>query len=153
MSTLAGYVVVIHTAVLLAGLLGWLTIVGLGAVVAAAVVAAWWLACPRIDAPTSAAGVSTFTPAMLFVPVLAAITTVMWTWPHLVDATRLWIWDDYTYHLVYPVLWLRERAIAAVPPAHAFTMQAWYPMSAGVVASARFSRRRMRAIARHSALR
>ena len=77
----------------------------------------------------------TASPAMLFAPVLAAITTVVWIWPHLVDATRLWIWDDYTYHLVYPALWLRERAIAAVSPAHAFTMQAWYPMSAGVVAT------------------
>jgi hypothetical protein len=72
---------------------------------------------------------------MLFAPVLAAITAVAWMWPHLVDATRLWIWDDYTYHLVYPALWLRDREIAAVTPAHAFTMQAWYPMSAGVVAT------------------
>jgi len=37
--------------------------------------------------------------------------------------------------MVYPALWLQERAIAAVTPAHAFTMQAWYPMSAGVVAT------------------
>ena len=135
LSTLSGYVVVIHTAVLFAGLLGWLTIGGLAAVVVAAVAAAWWLARSRIDGATSATGVLTFTPAMLFAPVLAAITVVAWTWPHLVDATRLWIWDDYTYHLVYPALWLRERAIAAVTPAHAFTMQAWYPMSAGVVAT------------------
>jgi hypothetical protein len=126
---------VIHTAVLLAGLLGWLTIGGLAAVVAAAAAGAWWLARSRNDDPTSAAGLSTFTPAMLFAPVLAAITAVAWMWPHLVDATRLWIWDDYTYHMVYPALWLRERAIAAVTPAHAFTMQAWYPMSAGVVAT------------------
>ncbi len=135
LSTSSGYVVVIHTAVLFAGLLGWLTIGGLAAVVAAAVAAAWWFGRSRVDDATSAAGVATFTPAMLFAPVLAAITTVMWMWPHLVDATRLWIWDDYTYHMVYPALWLRERAIAAVTAAHAFTMQAWYPMSAGVVAT------------------
>jgi hypothetical protein len=135
LSTLSGYVVVIHGAVLLAGLLGWLTIGGLATVIAAAVAGAWWLARSRVDGPASADGVSTFTPARLFAPVLAAITMVMWMWPHLVDATRLWIWDDYTYHLVYPALWLRERAIAAVTPAHAFTMQAWYPMSAGVVAT------------------
>jgi hypothetical protein len=135
LSTLSGYVVVIHTFVLLAGLLGWLTISGLAAVVAAAVAVAWWLGRSRVDEPTRAAGVSTFTPAMLFAPVLAAITAVAWMWPHLVDATRLWIWDDYTYHMVYPALWLQERAIAAVTPAHAFTMQAWYPMSAGVVAT------------------
>src|SRR4030095_17023247 len=135
LSTLSGYVVVIHTAVLVAGLLGWLTIGGLAAVVAAAVAAATWLARSRVDDATSAAGVSTCTPATLFAPILAAITAVAWMWPHLVDATRLWIWDDYTYHLVYPALWLRERAIAAVTPVHAFTMQAWYPMSAGVVAT------------------
>jgi hypothetical protein len=135
LSTLSGYVVVIHTAVLFAGLLGWLTIGGLAAVVAVAVAAAWWLARGRVDEPTSAAVVSTFTPVMLFAPALAAIAAVGWMWPHLVDATRLWIWDDYTYHMVYPALWLRERAIAAVTPAHAFTMQAWYPMSAGVVAT------------------
>jgi hypothetical protein len=135
LATLSGYVVVIHTAVLFVGLLGWLTIGGLAAVVPAAVAAAWWLARSRVDDATRAAGVSTFTPAMLFAPVLAAITAVAWMWPHLVGATRLWIWDDYTYHMVYPALWLRERAIAAVTPAHAFTMQAWYPMSAGVVAT------------------
>jgi len=135
LSTLSAYVVVIHTAVLFAGLLGWLTIGGLAAVVAIAVAAVWWLVHSRVDEPPSAAGVSTFTPALLFAPVLAAITAAAWMWPHLVDATRLWIWDDYTYHLVYPALWLRERAIAAVTPVHAFTMQAWYPMSAGVVAT------------------
>jgi hypothetical protein len=135
LSTLSGYVVTIHTAVLLAGLLGWLTIGGLVAVVAAVVAAAWWLARSRVDEATSTAGVATPTPAMLFAPVLAAITALAWMWPHLVDATRLWIWDDYTYHMVYPALWLRERAIGAVTPVHAFTMQAWYPMSAGVVAT------------------
>src|SRR5262249_15240346 len=60
---------------------------------------------------------------------------VVWAWPHLFQATRLWIWDDYTYHMVYPALWLREHAIAAVAPAQAFTMQAWYPLSASVVAT------------------
>jgi len=135
LSTLSGYVIVIHTAVLFAGLLGWFTIGGLAAVVVAAVAAAWWLVRRRVDEPTSAAGVPTFTLAMLFAPGVAAITTVMWMWPHLVDATRLWIWDDYTYHMVYPALWLRERAIAAVTPAQAFTMQAWYPISAGVIAT------------------
>ena len=133
--TLSGYIATIHTAVLLAGLLGLLTISGLVAVVAAVAAAAWWLVPSRVDEATSTAGVSTFTPAMLFAPVLAAITALAWMWPHLVDATRLWIWDDYTYHMVYPALWLRERSIAAVTPVHAFTMQAWYPMSAGVVAT------------------
>ena len=76
--TLSGYVVTIHTAVLLAGLLGWLTISGLVAVVAAgvatAVARAWWLGRSRVVGATGAAGVSTPTPAMLFAPVLAAVT-------------------------------------------------------------------------------
>jgi hypothetical protein len=135
LTTLSGYVVVIHSAVLFAGLLGWLTIGGLAAVVVGAAAGAWWLTRSRVDDATTTAGVSTLTPAMLFAPVLAAITALVWMWPHLVDATRLWIWDDYTYHMVYPALWLRERAIAAATPVHAFTMQAWYPMSAGVVAT------------------
>jgi hypothetical protein len=135
LSSLSGYVVVVHTAVLIAGLLGWLTISGLAAVVAAAVAGAWWLAPSPVDDAPSASSLSTFSPATLFAPALAAITAGAWMWPHLVDATRLWNWDDYTYHMVYPVLWLRERAIAAVTPEQAFTMQAWYPMSAGVVAT------------------
>ncbi|MBM4442339.1 MAG: hypothetical protein FJ027_18140, partial [Candidatus Rokubacteria bacterium] len=68
-------------------------------------------------------------------PAVAVGALAAWAWPQLADATRLWIWDDYTYHLVYPALWLREHAIAAVTPAHAFTMQAWYPLSASVVAT------------------
>ena len=49
--------------------------------------------------------------------------------------TRLWIWDDYTYHMVYPALWLRDHVIAAAAPENAFTMQAWYPLSASVVST------------------
>ena len=135
LSTLSGFVVLIHTAVLGAGLLGWLTIGGLAVVVTAAVMGAWWLTPGRVDDALGAASPTSTTPVALFAPVLAALTAAAWMWPHLVDATRLWIWDDYTYHMVYPALWLREGAIAAVTPVHAFTMQAWYPMSAGVVAT------------------
>ncbi len=55
--------------------------------------------------------------------------------PISVQAIRLWVWDDYTYHMVYPALWLRQHAIAAPIPPQAFTMQAWYPLSASVVAT------------------
>src|SRR6185369_4425693 len=34
-----------------------------------------------------------------------------------------------------PALWLREHAIAAPTAAYAFTMQAWYPLSASLVAT------------------
>jgi hypothetical protein len=73
--------------------------------------------------------------AALFPPLVALAGGVVWVWPHLFQATRLWIWDDYTYHMVYPALWLRDHAIAAVAPTQAFTMQAWYPLSASIVAT------------------
>jgi hypothetical protein len=74
-------------------------------------------------------------PASLLAASAGVIVLAGWSRPHLVEATRLWVWDDYTYHMVYPALWLQERAIAAVTPLHAFTMQAWYPLSASVVSA------------------
>ena len=74
-----------------------------------------------------------FTASTLLATSAAVIVGASWAWPHVFRATRLWVWDDYTYHMVYPALWLHERTIAAVTPAHAFTMQAWYPLSASVV--------------------
>src|SRR5262249_43347148 len=69
-------------------------------------------------------------------PVLAALlAAAVWVSPHLFDATGLWIWDDYTYHMVYPALWLGERSIGAVDHARAFTMQAWDPLAADVVST------------------
>jgi hypothetical protein len=72
---------------------------------------------------------------VLFPPLAATAALLIWLWPHLREATRLWPWDDYTYHMVYPALWLGERAIVAPTPIHAFTTQAWYPLSASVVAT------------------
>src|SRR5258706_857813 len=37
--------------------------------------------------------------------------------------------------MVYPALWLRDHAIAAVTPPAAFTMQAWFSLSGSVVAA------------------
>src|SRR5258705_73372 len=51
------------------------------------------------------------------------------------QATVLWIGNDYVYHMVHPALWLRQHAFAAPGPPQAFTMQAWYPLSASVVAT------------------
>jgi hypothetical protein len=134
LAILSGYLAVIHLSVLVAGLLGWLTVGGLTAVTAIAVAGAWRCAGGRAERLTGG-GAARSTPPALFVPLLAIVTGAMWAWPHLAGDTRLWIWDDYTYHMVYPSIWLRERAIAAVAPAQAFTMQAWYPLSAGVVAT------------------
>ena len=75
---------------------------------------------------------SVITAAGAFLQLAATVAGAAWMWPHVWDATRLWIWDDYTYHMVYPALWLRKGAIAAVDPAHAFTMQAWYPLGASL---------------------
>ena len=134
LATLSGYLVLVHSLVLAAGLSGHLTVTGLGILLAGAVGAALWLARrarpSSFDPETRPAGVLT-----AFAVLVAAVAAGVWVWPHLTRPTRLWIWDDYTYHMVYPTLWLRDHVIAAASPTEAFTMQAWYPLSAGVVAA------------------
>lgn len=133
LGALGGYLIIVHSLVLVAGLVGHLTVGGVGMLLAAVMAAALWLARrPRPD-HASVVDEARFTAAALFAPLAATASGVIWAWPHLFQATRLWIWDDYTYHMVYPVLWLREHAIAAATPAQAFTMQAWYPLSASLV--------------------
>ena len=135
LGTLSGYLVLVHSSVLLAGLLGYLTPGGLAAIVTAVVLAAAWLARGPRPAPPIPDGAARFTPASLLAPLAAIAAGAAWAWPHLFEATRLWVWDDYTYHMVYPALWLRDHTIAAATPAQTFTMQAWYPLSASVVAT------------------
>jgi hypothetical protein len=135
LGVLAGYLVVVHSVVLGSGLAGHLTLSGAGALIALAAVGAvvLWLRRPRRpDAPADARGLS---PSALAGALIALGAGLWWSWPHLFSATRLWVWDDYTYHMVYPALWLQERAITAAMPAQAFTMQAWYPLSASVVSA------------------
>lgn len=131
LATLTGYLVLVHSLVLGAGLLGHLTAAGLGLLLSAPVAAALWLV--RRGPPDH--GGPSLTPTALLVSLAAGGVFGVWAWPHLVQAIRLWVWDDYTYHMVYPALWLRQHAIAAPIPPHAFTMQAWYPLSASVVAT------------------
>jgi hypothetical protein len=140
LGTLGGYLVIVHSAVLAAGLAGYLTLSGLATLVGAAGVGAVWMLRRTRPSAEGEAGEITgdqprFTAATLFPPVVALISGVVWAWPHLSQPTRLWVWDDYTYHMVYPVLWLREHAINAATPAQAFTMQAWFPLSGDLVAS------------------
>jgi hypothetical protein len=142
LSTIGGYLVLVHSSVLFAGLLGHLTVPGVAALGAAVALAA---GCAAVAAtgPAHAAGQGArrrpdggpFTAITLFAPLAALATGAAWAWPHLFEGTRLWAWDDFTYHMVYPALWLREHAVAAVGPAQAFTMQAWYPLSASVIAT------------------
>jgi hypothetical protein len=135
LATSSGYLVLVHSLVLGAGLLGHLTPAGLGLLLAVAVAAALWLArrAPPDHGGPDGGGPLTLTARLVS---LAAVGVFgVWAWPHLVQATRLWIWDDYTYHMVYPALWLGQHAIAAPSPPQAFTMQAWYPLSASVVAA------------------
>ena len=132
---LCAYLLIVHSVLLAAGLVGWLTPRALaGGVVGALLIvlglarrlppdAAFADRRPRMTVPGFAASV------------VAMGTAVAWARPHLFEATRLWIWDDYTYHMVYPALWLREHAISAVTPSQAFTMQSWYPLSADLVAT------------------
>src|SRR5262249_35597731 len=147
LGTLGGYLIVVHSAVLLAGLEGYLGIGGVGALLAIAPAGLLWVpprpprgrALPRDRAAprageggaTTGAGGGGANPAgglsdracvalgsapdpvtatALFPPLVALAGGVVWAWPHLFQATRLWIWDDYTYHMVYPALWLRDHA-------------------------------------------
>src|SRR5262245_393025 len=130
LATLAGYLVIVHSTVLLTGLAGHLRVPGLATVAMVVFLIGTWLATverePRRVAQSERR--VPFSAVALFPPLTATATLLAWMWPHLFEATRLWVWDDYTYHLVYPALWLREHAIAAPAPVHAFTMQAWYPL-------------------------
>jgi hypothetical protein len=136
LATLGGYVVVVHSSVLAAGLAGRLASGGLALIVLGfGVLGVCWLARSAASGDIGQGGDARFSVAALFLPMAAMVSGVAWAWPHVLDATRLWVWDDYTYHMVYPALWLQERAIAAVTPLQAFTMQAWYPLSASVVAT------------------
>jgi glycosyl transferase family 87 len=134
-TALCVYLIVIHSVVLLSGLAGNLTVGGAAVVLLGMTAAATWLAW-RIRGEPPGVGPATdrVTAADWYLRLAGILAGAVWMWPHLVNATRLWIWDDYTYHMVYPALWLREHAIAAVTPVHAFTMQAWFPLSASVVA-------------------
>src|SRR5262245_732441 len=135
-TALCAYLILVHTAVLLAGLTGHLTAGGVGILLAAALALSAlsaWRAAPRgATAPLPGAPVGA---ASIFSLLAAALAAGVWARPHLLEATRLWIWDDYTYHMIYPALWLRDHAIAAPTPAHAFTMQAWYPLAGSTVAA------------------
>jgi hypothetical protein len=134
LAALSGYLALVHSLVLSAGLGGHLTVAGLGLLLAGAVVASLWLAR---GVPPSADGTVERPVGILtwFAGLAAIVAAGIWVWPQLTQATRLWIWDDYTYHMIYPTLWLRDHVIAAASPVQAFTMQAWYPLSASVVAT------------------
>jgi hypothetical protein len=135
LTALGGYLVTVYAVVLLAGTTGHLTPPGLAVVLAASGGAALWLARGHASATDDRHGRPPFTPAAAGLVLAATLAGAVWAWPHVVGPTQLWVWDDYTYHMVYPTLWLREHAIAAPAPAHAFTMQAWYPLAASVVAT------------------
>ena len=112
-----GYLVIVHSTVLLTGLVGHLSVQVLTGVVAVVFLIATWLAefPGRHGDPERPASRTAYNAAALFPPLAATAAFLVWPWPHLLEATRLWVWDDYTYHLVYPALWLREHAIAAPP--------------------------------------
>ena len=134
-AALGGYLVVIHSVTLLTGLAGHLTVSGAAVVLGFALAAALVLAsrAPRVRERSVEEG--SVTVAALFTTSAAVVSLVAWAWPHLFQATRLWVWDDYAYHMVYPARWLAGGAIAAATPAQAFTTQAWYPLSASLVSA------------------
>src|SRR4030095_4710881 len=112
LATLAGCLMPVHSTVLLTGLAGHLSLHALTVVVWGVFLVATWLAefpqqRSQLDPPPR-----TYNAAALFPPLAATAALLVWLWPHLLDATRLWVWDDYTYHLVYPALWLHGDARA-----------------------------------------
>ena len=133
-TAICAYVIVVHSAVLLAGLAGHLTVGGVAVLLAVAVALGAWRA-RRAPEQSAVPPPGRFAAASVFSLLAAVPAGAVWEWPHLFEATRLWIWDDYTYHMIYPALWLRDHAIAAPSPSHAFTMQAWYPLAASAVAA------------------
>src|SRR5262245_1495361 len=135
LGTLSGFLVVTHSSVLLTGLFGRLTFGWILVGLAGALVLVQWRERRTTRTPELPSREPPFTPLTLLTPLVAISSAVVWAMPHLLDATRVWIWDDYTYHMVYPSFWLREHGISAPTPAQAFTGQAWYPLSASVVAT------------------
>jgi len=134
LATLSGFLVLAHSLVLGAGLLSHLTAGGLGLLLVGAGAATVVLWRRRSHGLPDVAAAE-WSAAKVFAPLAALVAMIAWARPHLTQATRLRIWDDYTYHMVYPALWLRDHVIAAPSPAESFTMQAWYPLSASVVAT------------------
>ncbi len=132
---LCGFVIIIHSAMLAVGLAGRLSVGSVAALLVVALAGVVWWTRRASGEPEDAEPRGRFTVPTLVAPLVAVVTGGVWAWPHVVGPTRLWIWDDYTYHMVYPALWLRDRVIAAVTPTEAFTMQAWYPLSASVVSA------------------
>lgn len=135
LAALCTYLVAIHTIVLVGGVLGHLTVGGAGVLVVAFVLVAAWLTRRSRGAVDIVPSRVRAGAAEIFSALAVIAAGGVWAWPHLVDATRLWIWDDYTYHMIYPALWVRDHAIAVPAPEHSFTMQAWYPLSASAVAA------------------
>jgi hypothetical protein len=135
LAVLGGYLVLVHSLVLATGVAASLGVGELGGLLGVVLGATLWRARRRRLDPEETGATGPVTASTRFAAVAALLAAGVWAWPHLWHPTRLWIWDDYTYHMVYPALWLREHAIAAPAPAHAFTMQAWYPLSASVVAA------------------
>jgi hypothetical protein len=134
-ATLTGYLVLVHSCTLFAGLAGSLTVAGVATLVAVALAAALVLALRARRIQERSLDGPGLTAVGLIAALVAMIVGARWAWPHLVDATGLWVWDDYTYHMVYPALWLQQGEIAAATPLQAFTVQAWYPLSASVVST------------------
>jgi hypothetical protein len=133
-ATLSGYLVLVHSITLVAGLVGRLTVGGVAAPLGLALAVAV-VAVRRAGRDDREVAGPRYTATTLFTAAVAIVTGSLWAWPHLFGATLLWVWDDYTYHMVYPARWLQSGSIAAATPVQAFTAQAWYPLSASVVST------------------
>src|SRR5262245_65377702 len=83
LATLAGYLVIVHSAVLLAGLVGHLTVRGLAEAVTAALVVAVGLAWSRRrhHEPEPPANRAPDNAVALFPPLAATAALLLWLWP------------------------------------------------------------------------
>src|SRR5262245_45897386 len=85
-AAICAYAVIVHTAMLVSGIAGWLTAGGAAVLVAVAVAVAGRAAVRGRGAPLPPAAVSGFTAATLYAAFSAAVAGGAWTWPHLFEA-------------------------------------------------------------------
>ena len=98
LATLAGYLIVAHTLVLATGLLGVVSVGGLAAGAVLAMLGAVLLVRktrdggaatePMMDAAGLPSGLAA---APVFCTLSAVLAAVLWLWPHVFGATRLWV--------------------------------------------------------------
>src|SRR5262249_19500415 len=89
LATLSGYLVIVHSLILAAGLLGMLTVAGVVVLLLVAVAGAMGLARGVATSAPAIAERARWTIATRLAALVAAALGVAWMWPHLFAATRV----------------------------------------------------------------